>query len=72
MDNNGGDAFPMANVSDIYPGMTLHQWYAGMALQGIISTVNFRGSETWKDRAVSESIYIADAMLAAYKEKMND
>jgi len=34
---DGGDAFPCGTSMDSYAGMTMLEWYAGMALQGIIS-----------------------------------
>lgn len=46
MKKDGGRAFPMTDHTAFakdQPGMTLRQWYAGMALQGLIAS---SGSET--------------------------
>ena len=66
--NVGGSAFPQA--WEAYPGMTLRDWYAGMAMQGFIA--GLRGSvldelspQDAKALLVSESYGVADAMLEA-------
>ena len=73
--NNGGPAFPIPPIdngpgnikSQAKPGMTLRDWFAGMAMQGIL-VENSEGAGTatfnWRQRA--EAAYkAADAMLKA-------
>lgn len=70
---DGGSAFPRANSfvrdEDDSPstvfhegqtGMTLRQWYAGMALQGLLADPNGPG----KAVIVKEAFEIADAMIS--------
>ena len=73
MENNkiydGGSAFPLAGSSHYQyapqDGMSLRDWFAGMALQGFVTN---NGTET-PDGALAEWSYdVADAMLAARKE----
>ncbi len=42
------------------PGMTLRDWFAGMAMQGLIAN---RGSSYWKDTPAN-AYAMADALLA--------
>ncbi len=79
MINDGGPAFPGQKESisvqgSFYPteGMTLRDWFAGMALVGMSSE-----TESWHyDRALSWEIYmardafaIADAMIKTRDEE---
>jgi hypothetical protein len=71
--NNGGPVFPVSpeesrgKVSSIHGGMTIRDWFAGMALQGEISTQCesdgwFNSPSKFTDAA--EKCYaLADAML---------
>lgn len=70
--DDGGPAFPRApfDVNDYCddgsPGMPLRDWFAGMALQGIMgNTLAF--SQMKDDQIASCSYQAADAMLAARK-----
>lgn len=81
--NNGGAAFP--RITERAPdggvnewgesGMTLRDWFAGMALQGIASitiesAVKNRANPDNVKTALAEACYgIADAMLAARNGK---
>lgn len=66
--NNGGQAFPclerggngLLELTD--GGMTLRDWFAGKAMQGMILLQSYRG--TAADMA-KESYVMADAMLKA-------
>ena len=68
--DNGGTAFPceQSETQDgrwnmtFDPGMTLRQWYAGMALQGRLSGPEAQGETI--DHSVMISFYAADAMIA--------
>lgn len=59
----GGLAFPFNDIGgDCYPGMTLRDYFAAKALQGILS----HGWSDTKDEYAAKCAYdIADAMLAA-------
>ena len=59
-------AFPRAatysdGMTEIWPGMTLRQWYAGMAVQGLCADSKVLDKPSGFARA---SFAIADAMLA--------
>ena len=59
--DHGGSAYPVPEYSGDH-GMTLRQWYAGMALQGRLSGPEAQGETI--DRSVMISFYAADAMIA--------
>jgi len=66
---DGGQAFPaIVTTMKQQPGMTLRQWYKGMALQGELA-----GRHTWQNGCTAEEIVmtvakVADAMIAEDKE----
>lgn len=69
--NDGGPAFPMAlneTTSSCSPvGMSLRDWFAGMALQGIMANGDWSKSPNRETFEASYSKYAydyADAMLA--------
>ena len=53
------------------PGMTLRQWYAGMALQGILSRENIRikNPDDMVGAVVRDSFLFADAMIEEGKKE---
>jgi hypothetical protein len=62
MSDDGGPAFPMH--SDVLPpGMGLRDWFAGLAMQGMLAS----GSQAPDDRLAAEAYAAADAMLEARK-----
>lgn len=61
--SDGGPAFPVPHFS---PGMTLHQYFAAAALQGMLADPEISG--THQDYA-NEAIYHADAMIEAYQRR---
>lgn len=74
--DNGGSAFPLAGSSDYsyapQDGMSLRDWFAGMALQGNLASQSievgyYDGIECW-EKAASDAYRAADAMLAVRKE----
>ena len=74
--DDGGPAFPVAPTLNPdgtvwyhgKDGMSLRDWFAGMALQGVLS--NSDAFAKMKDQQVAECAYAAaDAMLAARKEQ---
>jgi hypothetical protein len=67
---DGGPAFPsvgegFGNPSYSAPGMTLRDWFAGQALQGLLAS-----TKTSDGLAIAKDAYIlADAMLEAREVK---
>jgi len=47
-----------------HPGMTLRQWYAGLAMQSILQTCNEFPDETWRTGLAIDAFKMADAMIA--------
>ena len=71
--SDGGTAFPITRTVDdngcIHqyeaPGMSLRDWFAGMALQGITSACNEAADAAALKTPIAEDAYLlADAMLA--------
>ena len=44
--DDGGLAFPVSQDTAHFPGMTLRQWYAGMALQGLLANLAISGVDS--------------------------
>jgi len=72
--NTGGPAFPQVeldqvtgNPCDQHSGMTLRDYFAAKAMQGLITSASLNRTESWYDEErVAESAYkMADAMLKA-------
>ena len=68
--NDGCPAFPVpeenyiSNGTYSNPGMTLRDWFAGQALNGMLSPAPFRENVTYRE--IADGAYRwADAMLAA-------
>ena len=74
--DDGGPAFPVSGKNSAWdgdpsrgwytnPGMTLRQWYAGKAMQGMLTE-----ADTWESRAniVKQAFIYADAMIAEGKK----
>ena len=77
--NTGGPAFPSGlidpstpedAVQSLHEGMTLRDYFAAKAMQGLITSASLSRTESWYDEErVAESAYkMADAMLKARKE----
>lgn len=74
--DNGGDSFPMSTPSDIYPGMTLRDWFAGQAMAAFVGAIAVgrpdavekalkqSGTESVWELAAVEGYGYADAMIA--------
>jgi len=62
MKTDGGPAFPVVFGDSAYSGMTLRQWYAGMAMQGYLSSDI--PNEIREAQVVGWAWSMADAMLA--------
>jgi hypothetical protein len=63
--NDGGPAFPTQNGTRNDQGMTLRDWFAGMALQGMLASCRPGYSYQIAEDATSEAFRYADAMLSA-------
>lgn len=66
---NGGPAFPIAGECC---GMTIRQWYAGMALQGELASQNdacgfYTAGNAGAKSAAKRAFEMADAMILAEK-----
>jgi len=59
--NDGGSAYPVA-LEDFENGMTILDWFAGMAMQGIISNPRTSEDAAWEDISII-SWQMADAMI---------
>ena len=77
-DKTGGPAFPCHGVEytmngqqlrteGTWPGMSLRDWFAGMALQGILTCeqVHVTTNQSSNEELSSCAYELADAMLAA-------
>jgi hypothetical protein len=69
--NDGGPAFPAQDwqaKGNHHPGMTLRDYFAAAALQGILS--NTEAGKAWNESDVARFCYFqADAMLKAREGK---
>lgn len=66
-DKDGGAAFPWNGQHVWKPekGMSLRDWYAGMALRAQVSTFSIHcdEKETWSEKLAKSCYEIADAMI---------
>jgi hypothetical protein len=60
--NDGGPAFPVLYVT-LHTGMSLRDWFAGMALQG--KATRLSNPHEHRDLLAADCYDIADAMLKA-------
>ena len=68
MPDTSGQAFPMLipnNYDHATPGMTLRQWYAGMALQGFMAAYTKPKANLNPELVARDAFIFADAMLTA-------
>ena len=61
-------AFPRASTMDYQPGMTMRDWFAGMAITGL-ATLQAHPQCPKIDGQAKMAFEIADAMLAAREVK---
>jgi len=70
--DNGGPAFPVTNQTLVgMSGLTLRDWFAGMALQGALASPEEPDGVTYHEKRdkICEICYnYADSMIAARKE----
>jgi uncharacterized protein YodC (DUF2158 family) len=65
---DGGPAFPIETTATPYaPGMTLRDWFAGMAMSGALGGTP--GNHLAPHNLARESYAHADAMLSARQQK---
>ena len=64
MDKTGGPAFPVTDECSGMLGMTLRDYFAAKAMQGLL--VSFPG-ESMQREVITDSYKLADAMLEARK-----
>lgn len=63
--NTGGPAFPMSIEDNPWEGMTLRDYLASSAMQGLLAGT-VRSDTDWSFGALAETAYnMADAMLEA-------
>lgn len=62
--DGGGFAFPVAEDAAMFPGLTKREWFAGMALQGLLANPSIiqKGQDL-----TGISFDYADAMIRAGK-----
>jgi hypothetical protein len=81
MKNDGGPAFPIKKWTELvldesgqieatiktknHPGMSLRDWFAGMAMQGLLTGLNWQPGRVVhsEDELASDAYGFADAML---------
>lgn len=71
-DNNGGPAFPTANGGSPDDGMTLRDYFAAKALQGLLAhpECDFTPiTAKAQEQAAADAYGVADAMLKAREAK---
>lgn len=68
--DNGGPALPPVHNPETHPsGMTLRDYFAAKALQGLLADLpKALWGMGWKDNVAGTSYEIADAMLEARKK----
>ncbi len=66
--DDGGPAFPHFLQSDVTPGMSLRDWFAGQALTGVIAAYSGDIAFPSLEGAAAKAYNFADAMLAARKK----
>ncbi len=71
--DDGGPAFPVNGPNGDHPGMSLRDWFAGMAMQGMYAATKrtTEGHMSWPNESACArwSYQQADAMLAARKRE---
>jgi len=69
MKDDGGCAFPLDRVFSCQGGMSLRDWFAGKALNGILANSwNDREDLLMDDKVARQSYMYADAMLEERKK----
>lgn len=61
--DSGGPTFPVTKDAAMFSGLTKREYFAGMALQGILA----RGAPMPSDEVVEWAYLCADAMIRAGK-----
>jgi hypothetical protein len=74
MKNNGGLAFPRPSsrtTKELQDGMTLLDWFAGQAMNGVLSNSNFQEQDIFNDELSQWAYRMAHAMIKS-KESLGD
>ena len=72
---DGGQAFPVGTASGMYEGMSLRDWFAGMALQSVkvvasdITPGHRDSGEVWPEEYATWEEFVEDALLPSLKAK---
>ena len=65
--NNGNElAFPLVGREDYNAGLTKREWFAGLAMQGMLSDPKQAGSS---DEIAHYAVYAADALIKELEER---
>ena len=63
MKDTGGPAFPSTHPHGREEGMTLRDWFAGMAMQSFTAHVGWKSDQHWFEEVAEGAYRQADAML---------
>jgi hypothetical protein len=50
-------------------GLSLHEYFAGLAMQGLLANYGVCDSDTWQDKLAAQSVKAAAALLAELSKK---
>ena len=63
-------AFPVMHSTGTYTGMTMMEYFAGLAMQGILNGIYSRIDNSWTlEDIANESVLQADALIKALNDK---
>jgi len=65
---DGGQAFPRSGTVVAVQGMSMRQWYKGMALQGLCANGRANCIEQHLPEVIRVAGFLADAMIAEDEE----
>lgn len=68
-EKDGGSAFPSVRGLDRSAGMSLRDWFAGMAMQGMMQTIKGHETSPVQKGTAQKAYAFADAMLKARKDE---
>ena len=75
--DDGGQVFPTFDSHQVIKGISLRDFFAGMALQGMMASETsgdgimprYEPAATWERRTATKAYQFADAMLAELAER---
>lgn len=70
--DNGGPAFPIVNPAGMYlhPGMTMLDWFAGMALQGLLASEN-SDEPSYTNQSAARMAYLQAIEMVDRRDRLN-